>query len=524
MPVLVPSNPAISIIPATFLSDLPPSTIGNQFVPLFRSLSADGFGQAHISNGALLAGQLGRSLATTIGWEDNRIPSLANLADTVMTKLPPEALAAIDVMFESLQPTISAALDPLVDAIADAISGIPIVGWIAQVGFMTWKVVQSALSYEWPVHRTGIVAVGYDKENDEYVSNRILDLAGGADWGHIFDPPDGDFRRQASAATSGGPADGMQWGQLEGKSDSPLGAMPGVGDFAGFWQSPKNKPGATKNKKDYDYPKSQWAGQAQIISLGRLLPSSTSLVGQLWANMQLPTPALGRIDFVGLRQRWVDYGKRLIAFAEAHWDDGGAYDMWNRERWATDQVRRSWSWYDVYGPPDSVPANYRHWELDNLISYKIDQAWQNAVRSMQTHAAAYLTDDSPLVRNDAGLKKLLDQMRLELVQGRPDVVLVDPTLIPKPDHGYRDAIITAQQKVKGGLHLAATPLQPPDPDLPALPDGGFYLVGHTPKSTIVRSTLLAAAGAGAASAAAWYFHDDIRRAVQGLQRRLPRRR
>ena len=516
MPVLAPSNPAISIIPATFLSELPPSTIGNKFVPLFRSLSADSFGQAHIANGALLAGQIGRSLATTIGWEDTRLPNLAHLADTVMTQLPPDALAAIDVMFTSLQPTISAALDPLVDAIAEAVSGIPIVGWIAQVGFMTWKVVQSALSYEWPVHRTGVVAIGYDKDNDEYVSNRILDLAGTPDWGHIFDPPDGDFRRQASAATSGGPADGLQWGQLKANDDSPLGAMPGIGDFAGFWQSPKNKPGAKKKSaKDYDFPKSAWADQDQIISLGRLLPSATSLVGQLWANMQLPTPALGRVDFVGLQKRWTEYGKRLVAFAEAPYDDGGAFDTYSRGRWATDQVRRSWSWYGVYGEPGSVPQQYRHWQLENLISYKIYQAWVRAVQSMQTHAAAYLTDKAPIVRNDPDLKKLLDKMRLELVQGRPDVVLVDPTLVPGPD-GYREAIVAAQKKIDTGLHLIAVPL-PTSPDLPALPG---YLVGQDSTGQDRRLPwILAAASSLAAGAAAYYFADDLGRATSGAGRR-----
>lgn len=469
MPILPVTNPAISIVPADFSSLLPPSITGGNALPLFRALTAASFGQNHMDNGVRLAAHLGRNLATTIGWEALEIPRLSTLSQQALAVLPTDAIAS---MFDSLKVTASALqlLKPVTDAIEAAISGVPILGWIARIGFATWAIVRDARNAEVPAEG---VALGYDREQDTYIANEMLRTITGADWTELFEPPAGAFSWETIAYTSRGVADGVAWGQLDG--DLTWGMVPGVGSIAGYWQSPRNAPGS-----------SRFADRAQIIGMENLLPSTTALSGQIWTDMQRPTPALGRVDFKGLRDRWHTYGDALRAFAGREPDT-------QRGRWFRDQILAAWSWRNrsggvFYDQAAGVPKNYGD-GLDALASWKCDTAWSHAVQSMQTHAAAYLTSSTPLVRNDVQLRTLLDKHRRELVEDRPDVVDVDVTLVP--DVGYRNAIIAAQNRVKGAQagesktekrrrlleqHRQAAKA----PDLPSLPgesgSGGLLLL------------------------------------------------
>lgn len=472
MPILAPNAPQIVTVPAKFQSALPSSFADDAAAaPLFRALTASTFGQKHIENGMVLAGHLGKSLATTIGWEGDELGTLEDLTNTVMSSLSKPQLEAIAVMFDALRPTIGAALQPVVEIVSEAVTGVPIIGWIARLGFATWKNVKRALEAK-PMTKN--VALGYNRDNDEDVTQLILDRIGDDDWSPIFAPPAGDFHWAVVAYTSSGEADGVSWGQLASGQpgsdslagidtyDDALGMLPGVGDIAGYWQTPRYIKG----------DKGKWAVREQIVSQGQLGPSATSLAGQLWANMQRPGPQLGRVDLIALRDMWQDYGQKLISFAGT----AGGKSKSGRGEWLTEQIVRAWSWhykgtnyYDV--SPSSVPKVFRQGHrLDDLISYKIDIAWKNAVQSMQTHAAAYMTSSAPLLVNDAGLRELLAKQQNALVHGAPGVDAVDLSLVPDTD--LRAAIAVRQQQQQGGKQPQRTPTPKRKPDLPSLGSSG----------------------------------------------------
>lgn len=471
MPILAANNPIVSIVPKDFISQLPPSVEQGKRTPFFRSITAGKFGEKYMENGIRLAGHLGRDIAISVGWPEDELEALTNMISSTMGVLP---LQEIRAMFEQLSASIGNELAKIDDLIDAALSGVPIAGWIARVGFATWKIITQAIHMGNTPPNADVRALGYDSNQDEYITRELLKYANGKDWTDLYRPPEGDFVWKTAAYTSSGKADGVAWGQLEDNPNKLQGVVPGVGTIAGYWQSPRNKGGKMPDKKSksYDLPKKDWAHRDDIVSQGQLLPSVVALAGQLWTNMQHEGPTLGRIDFTGLKNAWANYGDRLRSWASTQ--TKGSTD---RGEWFRDQILAAWAWYDskgssgqkgYYGVPFmSVPNQYRVAGLDHLVQYKCDLAWTRCVQGLSSPAVAYVSGNAPLLRNDAGLKNVWDDKRRDLLQNPIGVRRVDVTLIT--DSEYRKAVAVAQ-KQQSSPTPQRTPSKPPlHPDLPAAP-------------------------------------------------------
>ncbi len=467
MPILKPTDPLLSIVPDQFVSWLPENTItAANAAPIIRSLTAAGFGQAYMRNATGLSAQIGRVVSLTSGWAEVDLGKLGAMVDVAMGGLDVDAVRK---MFEALTDAIPQVIAQAGEAISEAISAVPIIGWLVKIGFATWKLVKSALDAK-PTAEA--LALGYSRELDQFVTNELLNIARGKDWSEIFRPPNDDFGWLPIAYTNSGAADGVAWGQIDGKGAPKAlrGVMPGVASIAGYWQSPRDQPGS-----------SRFAERSAIVGQGQMLPSVLALAGQLWAIQQKPGSALGRIDFVGLRNEWKAYGDELRKFAKKGGGSG------KRGEWFTAQVLAAFSYGDKWGnaffgvPIGKVPQDYREayggpdgLGLDALIAWKTDVAWQRIIRAMQwTEGSAYMAPDCPFLRNaDSGVRKLHDDARRDLLQRWTVLARVDPTLVP--DKAYRDAVVAAIEHIP-----QRTPTKPGQQGGGAPPGAPFVIPAQT---------------------------------------------
>lgn len=450
----------VARLPSTFESTLPPAGgLIRDVAPAFKNLNAASFGAAHFANAQALSGSMARRLAITTGWADD---SLGDLRDLVSEALRPLAAEAIAQMFDALSAVVPNALDAFADALDNAITSVPFIGWIAKVGFATWRGVKEAQK-DYKIAAQG-PALGYDKAWDEQAANEALGILASKAWTNVFAPPKGALSWKTIAYTSSGQADGVAWGQLDADPSDAWGLVPGVAAIAGYWQTPRNQPHS-----------SHWARPDQIVSQAQLLPSISTLGGMVWTNAQRPTPQIGMIDYAGLKSKWADYGDELRAF----WThEGGGYTgpnrTGNRGDWFADQIREGFSWLDANGQPkyavkpSDVSEQWRNPWLDYLARGMIERAYVRAVQSLATEAVAYIRDDAPLLTGDPVLRTVVSKYRTELLQS-PRRVNVDLALVP---HGeYRTALITS---LENSPHPASQPCGP----------GHILIQGHCVRSPI----------------------------------------
>lgn len=423
MPILDPTNPLLAAVPATFRSALPDSTLtAKGAAPLFAALTRDAFASGHMRNATTLAAQLARDVGISSGWPQSDLGELSTLVSETLRGLSSETSAR---MFAS---NVIPQVAKIMDAALESLVGIPIIGWIVQVGLNTWRIVEAARKA--PPPKADALALGYDKADDEVLAQAVIDRARDRDVTSLFLPPQGAFDWRTLAYTNSGAADGVAWGQLDGGGDR-LGILPGVADIAGYWQSPRNMLGSTR-----------WAGRESIVSQGRLAPSVIAIGGQVWMAASM-RPMLGRIAFAELADAWSDYGARLLSFANKQGDKG-------RGAWMRGQVRAAWEWYDPRTKhphynvrPDSLPGGYRHPQLDSLIRYAVDRAWATTLSLFSaTEMSAYVERTDPFFRGQsAGVVSAWQDARRALLK-RKDVVDVDPSMVRDAD--YRSAVIASQ--------------------------------------------------------------------------------
>ena len=427
MPLLPPNDPRFAGL-TDFASVLPSAVVANgTLVPQFAAIRKSEFGGLLVDNGRKLAAHVGRNNAVTFGWPEQLEPQLDALISEALRTLPP---AATRFVLDVGANILSKALQPVMDAVTDAITGIPILGWIAQAGLTVWRLVEEARRRAPTI--TGNRALAYDRDGDTDFCRRLLAEATDSDWTPLWLPPDGEWATVDLAFTSSGIADGKAWGQVTGAVEDveriKRGLVPGVSSIAGYWQTPRKMPGSSRP-----------AGAESLVALTQTLPAANNLAALLWTNAQRPGPQLGRIDYAKLRNAWHDYGDRAEAFVAAEKND-----------WLREQKRLAWSWYGDFGwrpygvGPQHVDKAFRNPALQYLANAKIDVAQTRALQSLQTFAAAYVTADAPLVRQDSGIKAAWQRTRQSLLTSH-NVHRVDVALVS--DAAYRAAVVQAQQTV-----------------------------------------------------------------------------
>ncbi len=449
-------DPRWAAVLGTYTSALPPASVSaGKMVPLLAQLSHEGCVAACIRDGAQLGARIGRVVASTAGWPEPRIAKLDLLARSASAIVPESQVAqalAAGVTFGATK-IVGAALSEL-DAALSGITGIPILGWIVGIGRAVWQIVAAAKERAPQV--ADQQALAYERDADSSAAQHILDLAANADWTRIFLPPDGAWQRERLAYTTSGLADGDVWGQLSGLDPGGIGAVPGIAELAGYWQSPRNMPGS-----------SRWADRLSIQSAATLLPSTTTLCGQLWCAAQAGGLATtGRIDFNRVADAWRDYTGELQQFAGATRGGGDPTQPQASERhgWLADQIVRAWSWDIAHQAPyyglvrAKVPAKYRIGLLDKIIEWRCAQAKTATIKAWRmTCAAAYVDEDAPALA-DTMLRHAWKSNRRLMLQQPSRRVGLDLDLVPKGD--YRNELATK-----------------PIPKGPGTSTGGAYLIG-----------------------------------------------
>jgi MYXO-CTERM domain-containing protein len=462
-----PNEPPFLGLPKNFDSVLPPSAVTNGAIsPLFAMLGQSDLGALVVENTSTIAAQLGREVATSIGWPDTQIDELGGLVATAFDRIPAPEIAKV---IASAAAQIPDALVDIQRAWTDTISGVPLLGWIVKLGLLVWDIVEVARTRAPKI--ASQVALGYDRDGDSFVTNQLMVRTQGADWTDLFLPPAGGFDVIDLAYTSSGLADGIAWGQVSGSgtiSAERVGLLPGVGQIGGYWQTPRKLVGSSRD-----------AGVESIVTGNRLYPSTTSFAALLWSASQRPgAPTVGAVDLAKVVDAWNEYGAQLEAFAAS------------QSEWRRAQIRGGWRWFDEYtGAPyygfkrDKAPAKFRDvWGLQGLIAWRVEVAREQIRKSLSTLSCAYMGPNTPALR-DAGLRERWQLMRSKLLhhEARADV---DLELVP--DAEYRSALYAARQSIAGGFTIGEPPKPdkpprmpvptvdgsptPPEPEPPALPD------------------------------------------------------
>lgn len=429
MPVLDPTaDLALISIGGEYSSRLPPPGVSGNMNPLFAALTHADFGATHLDDAMRLGAMIDRSVAISTGWPAQEIEALGELIDAALSQVDPGKMGqALENLGE-----LAALFGELQASLANALAGVPILGWIVRVGMIVWDLVQLARLRE--PQMTGQHPLAYDKDADAYVADRILARAAGRDWTDMFSPQGAAFKLEDLAYTNAGAADGFAWGQLHQGDATQLGLVPGVGAIAGYWQSPRKAPGSTRDPN-----------VVNVVANNQLLPSAVSLSGLLWTANQAPGPMLARIDLHALAQRWDAYGTELQAFADS------------RDGVVKKQINNGWRWLDehfgapLYGVTKSdVPAEYRGWGLQNLIAWRLQLAQQRVRDNMNTIAVAYVPPDAPGL-TDKATKSAWSESRWRLL-AHDARRYVDASIIP--DNDYREAMIAAQKTAASGFAVA----------------------------------------------------------------------
>lgn len=430
-----PSDPRWAAVLGTYSSELPPAAVeAGKMVPALAQLSRNGCVAAVVRDGAQLGARIGRVVAGTTGWPAPRIARLDKLAGSAAAIIPDSQIGAAIAAGVDFGATkiIGAALSEL-DAALGAITGVPILGWIVGIGRAVWSIVEQARARAPEIADSQ--ALAYDRDADSSAAQHVLDLAADGDWTQIFMPPSEPFARIRLAYTTSGIADGDAWGQLSGVGLGGIGALPGVAEIAGYWQSPRHMPGSSRR-----------AGRESLQSAAMLLPSTTTLCGQLWCSAQTGGIATtGRIDFNRIAAAWTDYTRDLEQFAGATRGGGdpGHPQVSPEHGWLADQIMRGWEWSiagqsPLYGIVRSqVPQQFRTL-LDGIIAWRCQQAKYATHKAWRlTPSVAYVAEGAPALA-DAGLLGAWKMQRQRLLHMPSRRVGLDIELVPPGE--YRNAL------------------------------------------------------------------------------------
>jgi hypothetical protein len=430
VPVLSPTAAELAGAPKFFVSRLPPAALaGGELNPLFAGLSAADFGARHLDDATALGALVGRGVAVSTGWPQLVLPKLQTLAELAADALNPDAIAKVLEAPAQLQ----AVLGDVQKGI-ETLTGVPIVGLVLAVGGLVFDLVKIARARAPKV--TNLRALGYDETIDTFVADSLVQRAKGTDWTPLFLPPAGNFAIAEIDYTRDGSPDGYAWGQIGPAglmADSPgaYGLCPGVAQIAGYWQSPWKTLGSTRDANIVD-----------VVSSAKLVPSTTTLAGLLYTAAQSSSPMLCRLDLMRLAAEWEAYGDALADFADSPSIVGG-----HRSK----QIKNGWRWSSngegLYGvAPESVPAEYRGWGLQNLIAYRLTAARKVVRKNLRTIACAYVAPDAPGLSDPLAYDQWVDSRKKLLVHNARQYV--DATIIP--DAAYRSAMLDAQ---KFGEHV-----------------------------------------------------------------------
>lgn len=489
------SDPRWAAVLAPYASALPPASVDKgRVIPALAALTRDGCVASVVRDGAQLAARIGRVVSATKGWPQPRIGKLDELAASASAIVPDSEVAATlaaGVSFGAAK-IVGSVLDEL-DGALSAITGVPILGWIVALGRVVWQVVDAARARAPTI--ADAMAIGYDRDADSAAAQHVIDLCAEDDWSPIFMPPQGDFRRERLAYTASGYADGDAWGQISGIAFDSIGALPGVAEIAGYWQSPRHLIGS-----------SRLAGRESIQSAATLLPSTTSLCNQIWCAAQAGgLGTTGRIDFRRIEDAWTDYAGALQQFAGATRGGGDPTkpQASPEHGWLADQIIRAFSWSianqdPLYGIVRSkVPAQYRIGLLDRIVAWRCAQARFATLQAWQrTPSVAYVPENAPALA-DTTLREAWKRNRRQLLQRASRRRGLDVSLVPPGEYRQQLAALPIPPGV-GETTIAVLPLGTFD----AGPTGGGGKGKGKSRSSSTGALVAAGVGIGGVAAIA----------------------
>ncbi len=436
-------------------------------------------------------------------------------------------------------------------ALSQAATAVPIVGLIVQLGLYLWEIIDQALKYTDAAERPPEQAIVYDLAGDLEAANQLKDLSGDKDWTTLFLPPAQEGWRVAGVEwTPGGGTEGYRV-EIRPSLIEDIGLMPGIAERLGIYQFPSKDVGSTR-------PFNFYTG-FNLSTTGVVLPSGRSFSALLWQTAMKPSVAMFQIDSHAMEDAWAAYFASLWAFSNTQWN----YNAENSET-VTWSIRRACTYCKIWPsskgptimPPSAVEqgnpfkpetkirselaefpiskledklgsVTYRYIDIVRYVG-KIHRARARA--ALRTLVCAYVPPNAPLLQSDPSLKAYHAEMRARLLThpARYDVELdmipdaayrkaVDDSTILNPQLG---GIGSTQITLGGPIDIDGDGADAPNPPGPQAPQGVSIAA---PPSVIhpgfdIRHVAGIATTGLAASAAAYYFRDDLRRVVLGMQR------
>lgn len=444
-----------------FDSYLPASGVVNgQIAPQFAAIARVDFGRMSLENGSQLCSRLAKGVAESAGWPESNLPALVELVGRSVATFPTDAVAELLDAAAAGVKLIPDALQALDEAASEAVTNIPILGWVAKLALGIWRLVEAVR--EKPPETTSVRALVYDRDADSDLCRAMLSDMAAIDWSRIFMPPSPGISNAKIAYSVLGIADGYAWGSLSAATpyganlEQPTrGAAPGVSAWAGYWQSPRKLLDSTRD-----------AGLESIVGFDDLAPASTQLAGLAWMYLQRPGPRMCALEHAAVRDAWKEYGDAMRSAIKAA---GG------EDEWLGRQMRRSWRYW-APGQYEADPYNpHPGTDLDVVVAKKLENLLARTRKLLNTYAVAYVPKDAPALK-DPALRKQWADNRIRLLS-HDAVHDVDASLIPDPE--YRSALVAAQKSASGSITWMPAPHrtpptidggpQPPNPDPPDLP-------------------------------------------------------
>ena len=428
----------------TFHSDLPSSDL-TKTDALVRLQNRAGLVENYLTNFGSMARITTAKIAVTAGVPSFRVEGL----EKIFTQWP---IAQADGSLTQVAMTtvVKGAAQIWQQALRDAMTDIPILGWVARVGYLVADLIGNivnAYKTEKPPHV--VEALVYSKERDEQAVRDMLKEAGLTDWTDYFLPISltpswviqniswgDDGRPEGRRLTTG-------WGGYAGDKADGWGLIPGIADRVGDYQWPRRLP--RSNRDAHPQLLETWAP---------LFPSSVQFGLSSWQTCMKVTPQMFMLDLPKIDRAWRDWYESLWAFAQTQ-DAHTRRMLEYAARWAHKppvEAGRKAHWVSKYPQfrleagraqkgVTTLPSGFDKPGMQWLISYQIDVLRRRMKPALGTIMCAYVPENAPAFRNDDLLADYHREMR-QLLLTHPARRFVELDLIPDPP--YRAAMHQAQ--------------------------------------------------------------------------------
>lgn len=234
------------------------------------------------------------------------------------------------VAFANTNGLVQGGIMSAVDLAVQAVSAIPVVGWVVQIGYVAGVAIAQAMRAYRANPEQARPAIEYSKAIDEDRCNDLLDVAQGNDWTRVFLPPAaGDFESVAIDYLET-EKDGTRVVQTQPRQG--FGAIPGVPAMMGAYQTMDWPPKAMTPAGKWEVSKTQilkkvgvnlpW-GAGPRTTIGDWVPSARQLAFSMWGMVRKNSPQAFMVDHAKISAAWRDHFGELGNYIEWLHSKGG---------------------------------------------------------------------------------------------------------------------------------------------------------------------------------------------------------